>query len=227
MWPLELFSSGMFGYQFLAAMTSPHWGLLHHVGCGIPVGFVCLGWFVFLTSSTSPMTIIHGLLSVLLFSMLSLFLHLRNRKRTISYEIRLDYFQKWTFVFCGLFATMTMYFSMLYDGKSTRGAASSDLPFHLSLISSMAHGRSYDRRRGLWTPFYANESLAYPILPNYISAVLIVTGRATIRGSLFLPSLLVFWSLLLSVYCFSRYYTSSSIGASISVFLFLGLGRLG
>ena len=115
------------------------------------------------------------------------------------------------------------------NDKMTVGTAVSDLPFHLNIISSIAYGFNNKRNSfmKLNSSFFAGETLAYPFIPNFYSAFLISSGLTTPRIALLVPSVITSWSLIVSFYSLSYYFTRSHIGAMLSIIIFFNLGGLG
>lgn len=228
-WIIEIFISIGLGYEIMILLASHMWNALVCFGSGISVGILIYTWIFIIISLFQPLKLIHGKMVSIILLFISIFLHFANKKSKLLMIIRMDYFHCWTFIFIGFLLTIFYYFSMLMDGMSSKGAAYSDLPFHLNLISSFSYGKNYQRKSlfDFSTPFFSNESLAYPIIADFFSASLVVTGSATFQESLFLPSLLMSFSILIAIFYLSQYYTSSNIGASISTILFFGLGGIG
>ncbi|KAH0787073.1 hypothetical protein GPJ56_009071 [Histomonas meleagridis] len=119
--------------------------------------------------------------------------------------------------------------SMLRNYVSTKGAAYSDLPFHLNLISSFVYGCNNPRDSffSVNTPFFAGEPLAYPIIPNYHAAATMVTGLTTVRYALFVPAVFICFSLIVGIYSLTFYFTKRHFCAIVSLFIFTNLGGLG
>ncbi|EAY05613.1 hypothetical protein TVAG_263830 [Trichomonas vaginalis G3] len=122
-----------------------------------------------------------------------------------------------------------MYLAMLRKNTYVKGAAYGDLPFHLNIISSFAWGAN-NRRESLYdvkSVFYMKTRLAYPFIPNFLSAALIATGKATLRASLIFPSILMSFSLVIGIYLVSFIFTKNHLMALLSLILFCNLGGLG
>jgi hypothetical protein len=150
-----------------------------------------------------------------------------SRKATST--IRLSFLQSLTYALGGGFFLYLMYVSMLHDDVYVRGAAYGDLPFHMNIISSFAHGRNSVRSGpyDLESSFYSGERLAYPFMVNFLSAALMATGGATLRMALLVPSSLMILSLLFGLYAVTFALFESDVVSSLSVLLFINLGGLG
>jgi len=228
-WVLEIISCVWFGFEVVVLLSHQFFDCLQCFAVGIPVGICSFSWVMIFWSYFVPMNIWQGKIAVVLFFAVSIMLRIYNNRYQLEMVFRFDYYQQWTLIFSVFFFFLIMYSSMLMGGLSTKGAAYSDLPFHLNIITSLSHGINY-HRKGLLTcemTIYGGVQLAYPIIPDFFSAALVSTGGATLRDSLFLPSLLLSYSLLMSLYAISRYYTGNSFSACLSILLFSCMGGLG
>ncbi|EAY06984.1 hypothetical protein TVAG_174530 [Trichomonas vaginalis G3] len=122
-----------------------------------------------------------------------------------------------------------MYLSMFENNAYSKGSGYSDLGFHLNIITSIAHGFNHKRHDFMTveSPIFSGVQLVYPIIPNFYSAFLISTGHCSIRYSLLIPSTLVGWSFIISLYSLSLYFTRSHFAATLSVIIYFNLGGLG
>lgn len=118
--------------------------------------------------------------------------------------------------------------TFLQSGMNSEGTAYSDLPFHMNIITSIAFGVN-SHRTSLWpfvTTFFANETLIYPIIPDYHSAALVACG-ASVRMSLLIPSFLLLVSLIIGLYTLAQSFSAHKIVPELSVFLFILAGGNG
>lgn len=213
----------------ITALLHKHFVFFSCMAIGFPIGILLLTWFLFITSYLKPMTRIHGYAAVFLFSTLGLIFKIKNWNLKFRLVIQYDYFHRWAVILCTFFLVVIVYASMLAADRYSKGAAYSDLPFHLNIITSFAYGPNY-KRPGFFTAdstFYHGVNLAYPLMPDFLSAALITTGDASLQQSLFIPSLLMMYSVLLSLYTLSTYYTNESIIGCLSILIFICLGGLG
>lgn len=106
----------------------------------------------------------------------------------------------------------------LYTGESTYG----DLPFHLSIISSITYGQKFPPDN----PFYAYTKLAYPYFIDFFSAILVYEGW-TLRQSIIIPGLILAISLIGLIYDFAFSLTKNSLQSFLTVTFYLFNGGLG
>lgn len=174
------------------------------------------------------MTHLHGYIAILLFGTLGMIFKWLNWNLQFKLRLRYDYFHRWAVILCGFFLIFLVYASMLAGDRYTKGAAYSDLPFHLNIISSFAYGPNYVRE-GFFkadSTFYHGANLAYPLMPDFLAAALITTGDASMQQSLFIPSGLMMYSVILSIYTIARHYTNDSTIGILSILIFMCLGGL-
>ena len=229
LWCLEIYSAAWFGYQLATSLTHKYLGFWVRVAIGFSLGHCFLGWFVFICSYFWPMCRTYAYVIIPMFSIPALILKLINDKKKLRMYYSYDYFHQWTIILCVFFYGITMYASMLSSGISTKGAAYSDLPFHLNIISSFAYGINYNRT-GFYkmdSTFYHGANLAYPIIPDFLSAALMTTGDASLQQSLFIPSTMMVFSVIMSVWAIAKYFTSNSLIGCLCILLFSALGGLG
>lgn len=106
----------------------------------------------------------------------------------------------------------------LYTGESTYG----DLPFHLSIISSIAYSHKFPPEH----PMYARFPLAYPYLINFFSAILVYEGWS-LRQSIIIPGLILSISLIGLIYDFAFNLTKNSLRSFLTIIFYLFNGGLG
>jgi hypothetical protein len=121
------------------------------------------------------------------------------------------------------------YFGFLYKENFTRGACYGDLPFHLNIISSFAYGCNSVRTSlfDLTSPFFANQTLAYPVIPNFYSAVLLRCFNTNYHTCLVLPSFVAAFSLFVILARLVHEFCADSTAISLAPLLFLLSGGLG
>lgn len=126
---------------------------------------------------------------------------------------------------CGMF-----YFGMFYREMFTKGACYGDLPFHLNIISSFAHGCNSVPRKGVFdlvSPFFSNLSLSYPIIPDFYSAVIYKCCNVGYHEAIVYPSIVCAYSLLVILTKIVNVFSQNSVACVISSYLFLLTGGLG
>jgi hypothetical protein len=100
----------------------------------------------------------------------------------------------------------------------------------LNLISSLLYGCNRDRRSlyDLTSPFYSGLPLAYPILPNFISALLMKMFGADYHRSLYIPSLFFAFSLFANLASIVRKFTrGKALAVAIAPWLWVFMGGRG
>lgn len=120
---------------------------------------------------------------------------------------------------------------MLYQYQFSKGACYSDIPFHMNIINAFVMGcnskvKLYNKNSAFLSVFFAGEPLAYPIIPNWYSASLMQSGFTSIRYALLIPSIFVSYSLIISFYSLSFYYSRSHFVSSLSLLLLFNLSGL-
>ena len=122
-----------------------------------------------------------------------------------------------------------MYYSMLYKNGYSQGAGYGDLPFHLNIISSFSNGCNHIRNSffKVDSVFYSGEKLAYPYMTNYLTAVFMATGKATLRSALLYPSIFMALSLVYGIFYIGKIFAKDSFSVFIGMFIFVNLGGLG
>ena len=230
-WAFELLSSIFFGYEVLTFFVQCRFNFLHRLFAGIPIGFFSFAWIVFVISSKFQITTKLSVFPIALLTVAGAYMHHCNNKISGKklYLIQIHALQLFVYIVFGIFYVYLIDKSMLSNDYRVRGAAYGDLPFHINIVTSFAYGTN-NIRNGLYdinSSFYANEKLAYPIITNFFTGALMGTGKSTLRIALFLPSALIFLSLLIGIYSLSFYLTRSYLSAALSVFLFTNLGGLG
>eukprot|EP00002_Diphylleia_rotans_P000924 TRINITY_DN10498_c0_g1_i1.p1 TRINITY_DN10498_c0_g1~~TRINITY_DN10498_c0_g1_i1.p1 ORF type:complete len:654 (-),score=143.75 TRINITY_DN10498_c0_g1_i1:99-2060(-) len=107
----------------------------------------------------------------------------------------------------------------------TGGNCYADLPFHLSVLTSFVYGKN-SRNFSVFKMMeiiFDGSRLIYPIIPDYFSATLVVTGLS-LRDALLYPSIMMAWTFFLILYAVSFRFTRSQVAAVVTVFLTLCCG---
>lgn len=225
-WVLETWVSFWFGFEFVSWFVRNKCHILERIAIGIPVGLFTFAWGLFLTSMNRVVGLTNGVISCIVLSLAAGYLRFKNRKCRLLVKVSIPVSMFWGCLVTIIFLGLIVYISMLFHDKYSLGAGYGDLPFHMNIISSFATGCNYNRSSifDIKTSFYAKEPLAYPVMTNYLSSVLISSGKATLRISLLIPSLSVMISLVLGisslVYEFTR--RPATVPMAFCLFLFLG-----
>jgi hypothetical protein len=184
-----LLSGSFFGYEAVSLLLQRVLPPLTRIGIGIPCGIIAQSWFFFIMTVYTSYSRILGLFVCASFACLGLILHLIPRKSRKHERPQIIYILFAIIAPASLVLWLLQY-SLFYENKYVRGDVYGDLPFQLYLISSMVSGCNRDRKSlyDMTSPFYANLSLAYPVMPNYISALMIRMFGSDIHTSLAFPS---------------------------------------
>jgi len=228
-WTFLLFFSIYLGYNVASLFSFSHFDSLQRVFIGVMIGFVVNSWLYFIFSLFFKPGRTISYLCIFFMLLISFLLSLARKRKHRKFVFYLSRNQIVTYIVSLIFAYFVMHYSMLYDNVYTKGAAYSDLPFHLNIISSFSHGCNV-KRKGFYdilSVFFAGEKLAYPFIPNVHSALLVSSGFTIYRYALLVPSFLVFSSLIMAIYSMTFEVSKSHSASSISIFLFMTLGGMG
>lgn len=228
-WIIEVLLSLWFGYEIVTLLIKDKLDAAHRLFAGVPLGYSTFSWIILFFSTKQRINWHHCFPAILILSISSIIMHKFNQKIKISLKFRINFLQALTYSVSMLIMTIILFLGMLLLNRFTCGAAYGDLPFHLNLISSFTTGVNTHRRSlfDVISPFYANEPLAYPLLTNYFTSLLMSTGFATLRGALFYPSIFMMFSLIMGIYTLSYTFTKSHLTSSFSIVFFFNLGGLG
>jgi lipoprotein signal peptidase len=162
-------------------------------------GIVLSGWLFFVASLYVPLSPAHGRAHGTVLAAAALVLR-RARGRAPSPPAPFSRATAVLAIFAPVLCLCLLFhLGMLYEGNIARGACDGYLPFHLNLISSFAYGCN-SRRRWLFdlaSPFLAREPLAYPVIPNFYSAVLLQCFGASFHACLVLLSIVAALAMLI------------------------------
>jgi hypothetical protein len=224
-WPFILLSSIWLGFEILTVFSPSVIDPLTLIAASVPVGFALTSWFFLLVRFFLPLNYLSGIvISITIFgACLSIRLltparSRRTRRRGIDF-------------FCVLLGVTFLFLvlvdaSILKDGVNSSGTVFSDLPFHLGLITSFAYGpNSYQRT--MTTPFYAGEKLAYPIIPDFFSAVLVICGGASLRISVAVPTMVLLIALVVLVDALARYFSQLRFVPGLTIICFFFASGVG
>jgi len=228
-WALQLLISLWFGYALVSYLVKNRFNHLIRIAAGIPIGFFFFSWLVFIFSFKRVLTEKISYIPMFLTIVLSTYLTKKVREMHLSPYVKLGLVEFTTLVSFGFFFVLLMYKSMLYKGRESKGAGYGDIPFHLNIVSGFSNGCNIKRDSffKVDTVFYAGEKLAYPYMTNYLTAVYMATGNATMRAALLWPSSFMILSLLFGIYYLGYEFHQSHFSCLLSLFFFCNLGGLG
>lgn len=228
-WIFELIYAFYFGFHFASLCIQDSLDIIFRFFCGIPIGCFSLAWFHFILSLFVPLNYLHGIISIIVFAILSLILRHFNSKHNLKMKIKWPRIQLGSLTIISIIFCYIIFFGLLFNDSYCLGAAYGDLPFHLNVISSFATGGNY-KRSSLYdinTTFYSGTRLAYPFMTNFLSSSLISTGLATIRCSIFFPSIFISLSLIFGIYALSYEFSNNIYASVLALTLFFFTGGLG
>lgn len=228
-WVYEILLNIWFGYSVITYLVGSSLNPLHRVFAGAPIGIFTFTWLVFISTSRVKLNFFSTIPAIIIQIIVSSYLSTRNYKKYPIKYLKIDKIQLYTYIMGVLFLTFIFNYSLLRNGYEVKGAAYGDLPFHLNIISSAAYGFN-NKRNSLFdfrSTFYENVSLVYPYITNYYSSILIASGRASLRSSIYIPSIVVVYSLIISLYHLSYMFSQNHYVCMISVFMFFTLGGHG
>lgn len=212
----------------LSRKAAPGLPLPVALSAGSVVGLALLSWSGFLACLILGLNAISISLSVSIVAAAGIVLYRMGAWKGIIDEIRglkpggtdLTIYALWT----GL---MIMLFSRVVDftaaGLMTAPANNfGDLPFHLSVINSIAWGENLPPEN----PVFAGSRFTYPLLIDFLAAYLIRCG-ASLEAALFFVNLPLSVSLVGLLDYFTRRLTGSAVAGRIAPALFFFNGGLG
>ena len=228
-WAFEVLCSLFFGYELVTFLIPTAINPIMRFFAGVPIGFLCFAWICFIISYKRILTFEIGLTACAIQTIASLLLLRFRRKKKVLMTVSLTLFEASILIFFSIFYVILMHYSMLHNGTDSRGSGYGDLPFHMNIFSAFSHGcnRKRDSFFLVDTVFYEGEKLAYPYMTNYLTAVYMATGRATMRAALLFPSSLIAISLVVGQFYLGKLFTDDSFSILIAMFMFLNLGGLG
>ena len=225
---LYCISCCLFGFEIISFFLIKVLDFYSLVALGSTFGIIVSGWFCYISNLLFSPSFSFGLFHTIINLSLSYLFYIKRPK--VKY---LTSYSSNCLVYSAfgpsLLVCYFIYFGLLYDGKMTKGASFSDIPFHMNIISSFAYGCNSERKSifDLISPYYAKEKLAYPIIPDYISAIYLKCFETSYLTSLVITSLVfavaIFIILARIVFEFSK----SELPCYIAPWLFLFDGGTG
>lgn len=213
-----IISSIWFGFEIINLLCPSEWDQLAVLAGAVPIGFALTSWIYYIIKFLFPLCPMTGIIISLLYMGISYLIHSRNKKlfklRAITPEFII------VLVIMAVIFLMLLYSSILYNGTSSSGTNYSDLPIHLSLISSMAFGGNSGNSK-LKTTFYAGTNLSYPIIPDFFSSILLSCGRTSFRISIAVPSFLLLLSLTISLHTLGLTFSNLRFVPELTIVFFM------
>ncbi|EAY17909.1 hypothetical protein TVAG_225350 [Trichomonas vaginalis G3] len=216
------------GYEVSSLFLIDTCDVVTRIAVGIPVGMYSYAWLIFVLNLKYEFSILLGLYSTLGYLVAAILIHLLRKQRKTPKGFPL----KELALILGLpmlSMLIFMKFSFLYKGDITRGAVYGDFPFHMNIISSFVYGCNKNRRYLFDTvsPFFAGVKLAYPVLVNFLSSIMIGCFGCRMTEAILYPSIPVAFSMLLLFNQIVAIFTRERITCCLAPWLFLCLGGRG
>lgn len=212
------------GYEFARFFAPAKWDQFVLLSAAIPIGCAFINWIFFALRYFITLNAKNGIFISVILTILCNYVHKRNHRIFHFREYPKEFYIVFIFLM-GIFILFTDH-SMLKNGRVSCGTIFSDLPFHLSLITSFSYGPN-SVYRNMTTPFYLGEKLTYPIVPDFYSAILTACGKASLRVSLAVPTILMLTAMLFSMYYLFRQYSPLKYVAEMGMVLFVFAGGIG
>jgi hypothetical protein len=221
-------SACWFGFEFASLFVYAHIDPFTRLGIGMPWGVVVMGWIFYVLNLYFEFSEIFGVTVMLLLALIALALRLIFKRTGHSRRLPTLLLSFSVFVPTA-FLCFVMFYSILFGEVITRGAVYGDLPFHLNIITSFVYGCNKNRESlfGNLSPFFANEPLAYPVIPDYLSSIMIGCFGTSIRWSLLIPSFPFAYSLFAMLSRLVTLFTRRETALLFAPWVFLFMGGLG
>jgi hypothetical protein len=224
-----LSSSWWFGYEATTFIIHNKFEYLIRISIGIPLGMTVQATFLFITSLIWPLNLRHSLCVACIFLSFSVFLALFNRRFKPSRRISYTVLELIVVIPITLFVMWGAYSANMASGKFTRGPAFADLPFHMNIISSFAHGINYNRTSlfDVWSCFQSDIPLAYPMFHNFYIACLLTCNDISFATALQVTAVPLAFAFVLLLYQTFWIFANDVVVAVISLPTWMTLGGLG
>ena len=215
---LIITSSIWFGYEIINLLSPPLWDQLTVLASAVPVGFGISSWVYYFIQSFHSLNPFIGIFVSIMYMTISFLIHKMNRKPIRIRKLSTGFIILSILLF--ILYLMLLSQTLLKNGIESSATSYSDLPFHLSLISSFAYGFNSGTTQKQ-TPFYAGADLCYPIIADYFSSILVSCGKASLRVSLAIPTILLLMSLTIALYDLSYQFSRHRYVPELSIIFFL------
>ena len=225
-----LFVWSWFGYEVSTFFLQKYVNKLTRVGIGIPFGFITYSWIVFLLNVKYELTPTLGWFSTsflfFISSILSLF-HNSKEKKSLKDPRFIDILI--TILIPTVFLSLLFKNTILDKDMISRGASYGDLPFHLNIINSFVKGCNMKRKSvfDMKSVFFANVKLAYPVMTNYLSSILISCFKLSLRNSIYFPSFPIIFSLIALLNSIVNNFTKDRLACYLAPWIFMFMGGRG
>lgn len=217
------------GVSIVNYLLSGRANIMLIVTIGLPFGEILSAWIFFVCTLWFEANIIHCMFHSLFISIIALAITLITPFKQKTFKVAHLRFLFYSTVIPSLFVSYILTISIGFNGNEFRGAAYGDMPFHMNIISSFAFGCNKKRKTlfGVTAPFFAGEPLAYPILPNFYSAVFMQAFNCNYNQAIVIPSLAFVFSLFSILGQITLYFTGSCSAIVVVHVLFLFNGGTG
>ncbi|OHS93615.1 hypothetical protein TRFO_40089 [Tritrichomonas foetus] len=221
--------SGCFlGFEIMSSLLIKSIDLHTIIAVGSIFGIILTGWITYILNLLIPLNFAFGLFQIIIYIIagISIQFYRVKRKYLKSYSIICWFF---AVLIPTLFLSWFFYYGLLYNETDTRGASFGDLPFHLNLISSFAVGCNSQRSSlfDIVSPFFAKEKLAYPIMTNFYSAILLKCFGSSYHMAIVIPSIVFGYAIFVILASLVYGFSHLQLACCIAPWLFLFTGGLG
>lgn len=219
---------GFFGFTLTSLFVYHSVDVVTRTAIGIPVGIIIYTWIIFVLNVKYKFSLLLGWSVTLIIGFISVIFYLIKPKGKTPKAFARDYM----LLYVGIptvFICFLMKITFLYKGNITRGATYGDFPFHMNIISSFVYGCNSERK-SLWdltSPFFANVELAYPVLVNFLSSILIGCFGLKMPEAILYPSLPMVFSIMTLLNQIVGRFTKNRFSCIIAPWIFIFLGGRG
>ena len=217
------------GFETVLFLVGKWFDLVTVAGFGMPIGIIVMGWMFFISNVYFEFSFILGLFWITVITSISAFLRFFNMKKT-KRKMLVDSYGWWVCVVIpSLFLGYWVFTSILYKGQIVRHSVYGDLPFHLNIISSFVYGCNKNRKSlfDVVSPFYSGVPLAYPLIVDFISSVMVACFDTGMQWALVIPSLPMVVSIFIVLNRIARTFSNDKVMQTLVPWLFLFIGGNG
>lgn len=217
-WAYIIVISIWLGYEFIRFFAPQKWDQLNLLSGGVPLGFTFVTWIFFFIRYFHHLNQTIGVIISFLLTIICYLAHQINPRKFTFRRVSKEFYVVFALLMILFFAFADK--SFLKDGRISCGTIFSDLPFHLSLITTFSYGPNNVNTKMI-TPFYYGEKLCYPIVPDFFSAILVSCGGASLRVSIAVPTVLLMASMIFSMHYLFRQYSSYRYVSELGIVIFV------
>jgi hypothetical protein len=221
-------SSCWLGFELVSLLICADIDVYTRVGIGMPCGVILMGWVLYIVNLHFAFSMTLGLVTLSVFVFVSFLLRFLVKRPVSVPPVALGRLVLFVLL-PTIFLCWIIVISILYNGTIVRGAVYGDLPFHLNLINACVHGCN-KRRSSLFgnlSPFFAGEPLAYPVIVDFVSAIMIGCFDTPLQWAIVIPSLPFTYSLFSVLHYIVQSFSRRPVSVALAPWLFLFLGGLG